>query len=62
MGMVSGDGAPGQMVLRLRGDGSFDPWGELLVGEDGPLIFEVRPLIHGSGAFDLTGSESTEDP
>lgn len=50
------------MVLRLRGDGSFDPWGELLVGEDGPLIFEVRPLIHGSGAFDLTGSESTEDP
>lgn len=30
-------------------------WGEL-------LLFEMRPLIHRNGAFDLRGSESTEDP
>lgn len=49
------------MVLRFRGDGSFDFWGELLVGEDGSLIFEVRLLIYGSGVFDLIGFESIED-
>lgn len=49
-------------VSRIRGDGSFDPWEELLVGGDGLLIFEMRPLIPGNGAFDLRGPESTEDP
>lgn len=29
-------------VLRIRGDGSFDPWGELLAGGD-ELILEMRP-------------------
>lgn len=48
-------------VLRIRGDGSSDPWGKLLVGGD-KLILEMRPLIHGKGVFGLRGSESTEDP
>lgn len=47
MEMGSGDG------VRIRGDGSFDSWGELLVGRDELLIFEMRPLIHGSGTFGL---------
>lgn len=56
MEMVNGDG------VRIRGDGNFDSWGELLVGRDELLIFEMRPLIHGSGTFGLRGTESSEDP
>ena len=62
MMMVSGDGAPGQwMVSGTTGIGSFDPRGELLVGRDKLLVFEIRPLIHANWAFDLRGSKSIED-
>lgn len=49
------------MVSRIR-EGSFDPWGKRPAGGDELLLFKMRPLIHRNGAFDLRGSESTEDP
>lgn len=45
------------MVLRIRGDGRFDLWGELFLGGDELLIFQMRLLIHENGEFGLRGSK-----
>lgn len=48
------------MVSRIR-EGSFDPWGKQPAGGDELLLFEMRPLIHRNGAFDLRALNIQEE-